>query len=62
MSYYLQADDTYIQLKKDLEYLDLKVKHIHIKCHSSNVTFFIFSRYTSLVVYVILLLYKSLAH
>lgn len=23
---YLKADDTYIQLKKDLEYLDLKVR------------------------------------
>ena len=23
----LQADDTYVQLKKDLEYLDLKVGH-----------------------------------
>lgn len=24
----LKADDTYLQLKKDLEYLDLKVSHI----------------------------------
>lgn len=27
MSLTLQADDTYMQLKKDLEYLDLKVRH-----------------------------------
>uniref|UniRef100_A0A8D0GPK4 Pleckstrin homology domain containing A7 n=1 Tax=Sphenodon punctatus TaxID=8508 RepID=A0A8D0GPK4_SPHPU len=29
------ADDTYVQLKKDLEYLDLKVKHIYMNCEFS---------------------------
>ncbi len=27
MLFTLQADDTYLQLKKDLEYLDLKVRY-----------------------------------
>lgn len=31
---YLKADDTYIQLKKDLEYLDLKVRSYTSLLHS----------------------------